>query len=425
MPFISSSYPRKIDLSKKLGRFKNGWRNSELILWLIPLSLTLLSSALIASTQRQSFYVTWHQHLITASCGLFVALLIAQLHIERLRQLLPYLYMATISSLVAVQLLGVSALGAQRWLSIGGVNIQPSEIAKIVVIITLASILEKQKFNTPLELFRPIAVIIIPWFLVFIQPDLGTSLVFGAILLVMLYWSGMPLEWALLFLSGVITAVLVGLFHWGLFIWIPYMGFLAYRSLPRKNISSFLTITLLSCLASITPWLWNNALKEYQRDRLILFLDPSKDPLGGGYHLIQSTIGIGSGGIFGTGLLNGQLTKLRFIPEQHTDFIFSALGEETGFLGTVLVSFGFFLLILRLLMISREAYTEFESLVVIGIATMIIFQVVVNIFMTIGLGPITGIPLPFMSYGRTSLIVSFMAIGLCISVSRRTKSFRS
>ena len=151
----------------------------------------------------------------------------------------------------------------------------------------------------------------------------------------------------------------------------------------------------------------------------MLFLDPTKDPLGGGYHLLQSTVGIGSGGLFGTGLLQGQLTKLRFIPEQHTDFIFSALGEETGFIGTILVVTGFALLMGRLLQVAREARTDFESLVVIGVATMVMFQVVVNIFMTIGLGPVTGIPLPFMSYGRSAMVVNFVALGLCLSVARR------
>ena len=172
-------------------------------------------------------------------------------------------------------------------------------------------------------------------------------------------------------------------------------------------------------MASTTPWLWLHGLKDYQRERLVLFLDPTKDPLGGGYHLLQSTVGIGSGGLFGTGLLQGQLTKLRFIPEQHTDFIFSALGEETGFIGTILVVTGFSLLMGRLLQVAREARTDFESLVVIGVATMVMFQVVVNIFMTIGLGPVTGIPLPFMSYGRSAMVVNFVALGLCLSVARR------
>ena len=163
-----------------------------------------------------------------------------------------------------------------------------------------------------------------------------------------------------------------------------------------------------------------NLLKAYQRERLLLFLDPAKDPLGGGYHLLQSTVGIGSGGMFGLGLLKGQLTKLRFIPEQHTDFIFSALGEEMGFLGTIFVVLCFAILVIKLLRIARRACSDFESLVVIGIGTMLMFQVVVNIFMTIGLGPVTGIPLPFMSYGRTALMVNFFAMGLCLSVARQS-----
>ena len=205
------------------------------------------------------------------------------------------------------------------------------------VIITLAYILERQEFDNPFQLLKPTILVIPPWFMVFIQPDLGSSLVFGAILLVMLYWAGMPVDWVLLFLSFILTAIFAGIFPLGLFLWIPLMGFLAYRSLPKKSLSTFLIISSLVAIARFTPWLWINALKDYQRDRLILFLDPAKDPLGGGYHLLQSTVGIGSGGFWGTGLLQGQLTKLRFIPEQHTDFIFSALGEEMGFIGIVLV----------------------------------------------------------------------------------------
>ncbi len=416
--------PRVSEISMRKRRLIGGnFRDSELILWITPLSLVTLSSLLIASIQRQAFYSTWSQHLITALIGLSLTFIFSKLHLESFRQWLLPLYLITVVSLVSVKIFGVSALGSQRWLSIAGFNIQPSEIAKITLIIILASVLEHQRFDAPIYLWKPLSVILFPWFLVFIQPDLGTSLVFGAVLLIMLFWAGMPLEWLLLFLSGILTAILVGLFHWGLYFWIPLMGVLAYRSLPKKFFSASITITSLIGIAFATPWLWSNALKDYQRDRLILFLDPAKDPLGGGYHLIQSTIGIGSGGVFGTGLLQGQLTKLRFIPEQHTDFIFSALGEEMGLVGTMIVTCAFFLLIYRLLTIARNAHTKFESLVVIGITTMIMFQVVVNIFMTIGLGPITGIPLPFMSYGRTALLVSFIALGCCLSVSRRSKSF--
>tara|TARA_Y100001968_G_C19363579_1_gene721178 strand:- start:398 stop:1399 length:1002 start_codon:yes stop_codon:yes gene_type:complete len=324
-------------------------------------------------------------------------------------------------SLIAVSTFGTSALGAQRWLSIGGINIQPSEIAKLVSILVLAGILDRHKVQSPNDLLRPLSIIFIPWVLVFIQPDLGTSLVFGAVLLTMLYWSGMPLEWVLLALSLIVTSILSGTFPLILFFWIPLNGFLAYRSFPLKKIFFSLTIFIHTIIGFCTPWLWNYALKGYQRDRLILFLDPAKDPLGGGYHLIQSKIGIGSGGILGTGLLQGELTKLRFIPEQHTDFIFSALGEETGFLGTLIVITSLFLLMIRLIKIARLSRTDFESLVVIGIATMFMFQVVVNIFMTIGLGPVTGIPLPFMSYGRTALLINFISLGLCLSVARRSQ----
>jgi rod shape determining protein RodA len=170
--------------------------------------------------------------------------------------------------------------------------------------------------------------------------------------------------------------------------------------------------------------LWNNFLQPHQRDRLTLFLDPNKDPLGGGYHLLQSTVGIGSGQIWGTGLMQGVLTKLRFIPEQHTDFIFSALGEETGFLGSVLVVIAFAAWIWRLLQIARNARTDTESLVVVGLGAMVMFQVVVNINMTIGLGPITGIPLPFLSYGRSAMLVNWIAIGLCASVSHHSRLLR-
>jgi rod shape determining protein RodA len=174
--------------------------------------------------------------------------------------------------------------------------------------------------------------------------------------------------------------------------------------------------------AVLTPHLWAHGLREYQRERLVLFLDPAKDALGGGYHLLQSKVGIGSGGLWGTGLMHGQLTKLRFIPEQHTDFIFSALGEEMGFLGCTLIVAAYLLLCWRLLKIAMLARTDVESLVVVGVAAMLMFQVVVNICMTIGLGPVTGIPLPWLSYGRSAMLVNFLGIGFCAAVSRRGRA---
>ena len=414
---------QKFKTLRRLFLLPRNWKNFEFILWLVPLALVFVSGVLIASTQRQADYAIWYQHWVTAAVGIILAFLLAQVPLERLRVFLIPFYLITVLGLVAVRFVGTSALGAQRWLSIGSFNIQPSEIAKITIIISLAALLERLKFDSPLNLWKPGLVILIPWLLVFIQPDLGTSLVFGAVLLIMLYWSGMPFQWGFLIVSAFFTAIFAGIFPLFLCVWIPFLGFLAYRSLPFKKAFTFLIFAFHGLIGLVTPWLWINLLKDYQRDRLILFLDPSKDPLGGGYHLIQSTIGIGSGGFLGTGIFQGQLTKLRFIPEQHTDFIFSALGEETGFLGSIFVIILFLIFIVRLITIARDANSDFESLVVIGIGAMFMFQVIVNIFMTIGLGPITGIPLPFMSYGRTALLVNFFSLGLCLSVARRGRSF--
>ncbi len=427
-------------LVRRPGNRQGRGRERDWILWSVPLAMVTISSFLILSIERQealkglssfSFSVIgllqfmnaqlWLSQLVTALFGIVVALLLAKLRLERLKPLLIPIYIATVISLIAVRVIGVTALGAQRWISIGPFNIQPSEFAKLSAILLVAAVLDRHPVERPVDLLRPLGIISIPWLLVFIQPDLGTSLVFGALLLTMLYWSGMAFEWLVLLLSPLITALLAGLFPWGLAAWIPLTLGIAYRSLPWKKVAMALVLTVQSAAALVTPWLWQNGLQDYQRDRLVLFLDPTKDPLGGGYHLLQSTVGIGSGGLVGTGLLQGQLTKLRFIPEQHTDFIFSALGEELGFVGTILVVLGFALLMGRLLQVAGKARTDFESLVVIGVATMLMFQVVVNIFMTIGLGPVTGIPLPFMSYGRSAMVVNFIALGFCLSVARRSR----
>ena len=389
------------------------------LLWWIPLGMIFVAGILIASTQRQAGYADWYQHWITAAVGLGIALLLARVPIERITRWPWPIYGAMVASLIAVRVIGVSALGAQSWINIAGFNVQPSEFVKVGAILLLARVLARHPVERPVDLVRPVAIIGFPWLLVLIQPDLGTSLVFGGVLLVMMFWSGMPGAWLVLFMSPVITAILSGTVPWLLLGWIPVMVWLAWKSLPWKRLAPLVVVLVQGAFAVGTPWLWNNFLQPHQRDRLTLFLDPNKDPLGGGYHLLQSTVGIGSGGWFGTGLMQGHLTLLRFIPEQHTDFIFSALGEETGFIGSALVVVGFVVWIWRLLQIAGKARSDVESLVVVGVGAMVMFQVVVNINMTIGLGPITGIPLPWLSYGRSAMLVNFIALGLCASVARR------
>lgn len=412
----------------RLGAKARGKRRQRIqfdpVLWGIPVFLTLLAGVLIASTQRQSPLADWENHWITAVVAIGAAVGLSRVALKHLQQLLLPVYIATLVSLLAVKLVGTSALGAQRWISIGGFNIQPSEFAKLAAILLLAGILAKHPIERPVDLVRPMAVISVPWAMVFIQPDLGTSLVFGAVLLAMLYWAGLPLEWLVLLISPLPTALIAGLLPWGLIPWFALLAFLAWRSLPWKAIAVAVSLAINGLFAWITPLLWEHGLKDYQRDRLILFLDPTKDPLGGGYHLLQSTVGIGSGQIFGTGLMQGQLTKLQFIPEQHTDFIFSALGEEAGFIGCVVVLVAYLVWAWRLLQIAGQARSDFESLVVIGVLAMVMFQVIININMTIGLGPVTGIPLPWLSYGRFALLVNFMGIGLVASVEREARRAR-
>ncbi len=394
-------------------------------LLIIPLILVIISSILIKSVQREFLQTDYLNHLLTGFLGYFLAVLISYIPLERIRKYVIPFYLCSLLSLLLIYFFGISVYGAQRWLSLGIFSFQPSEVAKLSTVLILALSLERRTIASLKDVIIPFLIVVVPWLLIFFQPDLGTSLVVIVLTFVMLYWSQMPIEWILILVFCILTSIFFLLFPNLLFIWIPFMGYLAYRSSKNKIIFSILTITLHSFVVFLTPIFWEFGLKDYQKDRLILFLDPSRDPLGGGYHLLQSKIAIGSGGFIGTGLLQGKLTNLQFIPEQHTDFIFSALGEELGFVGCIFVIFLFFILVSQLINVSKNARTNFESLIVIGIVSIFLFQIVINLFMTIGLGPVTGIPLPFMSYGRTSLLINFISIGLALSTLLRSRTLRN
>ncbi|KGF91388.1 MULTISPECIES: rod shape-determining protein RodA [Prochlorococcus] len=408
-------------LSKKY-KFSRGFLFSPILL--IPLCLVIISGFLIKSIQGDLLVSNYSTHILTGFLGYFLAYLISYIPLERIRKYLIPFYLCTLISLFLVYFVGISVSGSQRWLNLGILSFQPSEVSKLSTVLTLALVLDKKIISTIRDLVLPLLVVIFPWILIFFQPDLGTSLVLVVLTGVMLYWAQMPIEWILILVFCIVTSILYLTFPTVLCVWIPFIGYLAYRSSKKKIIFSVLAISFHFFIAKFTPILWQYGLKEYQKDRLVLFLDPNRDPLGGGYHLIQSKIAIGSGGLFGTGLLQGKLTNLQFIPEQHTDFIFSALGEELGFLGCIIVLFLFFFLIKKLINIAKSARSDFESLIIIGIAATFLFQIIINLFMTIGLGPVTGIPLPFMSYGRTSLVINFISIGFVLSILKRSRSLR-
>ena len=421
--FRGISLLNKRGVFQKKEKFSGGFLFSSILL--IPLFLVVISGFLIKSIQGDFLVSNYSNHILTGFLGYFLAFFISYMPLERLRTYLIPFYFCTLISLFLIYFFGISVSGAQRWLNLGIFSFQPSEVAKLSTVLTLALVLDKKIISKISDLVLPLLVVIFPWLLIFFQPDLGTSLVLIVLTLVMLYWSQMPIEWILLLVFCIFTSIFYLTLPNVLIFWIPFMGYLAYRSSKKKIISSVLSIGFHLVVAKLTPILWQYGLKEYQKDRLVLFLDPNRDPLGGGYHLIQSQIAIGSGGLLGTGLLQGKLTNLQFIPEQHTDFIFSALGEELGFVGCMIVLFLFFFLIKKLINTATIARTNFESLIVIGIASTFLFQIIINLFMTIGLGPVTGIPLPFMSYGRTSLVTNFISIGFVLSILKRSRSLRS
>ncbi len=371
---------------------------------------------MIRSAELNQGLTDWWWHWLVGLIGLILAMFIARSRYENLLQWHWILYGITNLSLIAVMIIGTSAKGAQRWITIGDFNIQPSEFAKLGVIITLAAILHARPASTIPAVLRALGVTAVPWILVFVQPDLGTSLVFGAIVLGMLYWGNANPGWLILLASPVISAILFNVFMPGWFIWTAIMGIIGWRTLPWP-LSGAIGAIVVNLVGGELGQIFWGVLKDYQKDRLILFLNPDLDPLGGGYHLIQSRIAIGAGELWGRGLHKGTQTQLNFIPEQHTDFIFSAIGEEFGLAGSFFLLFIFWLICLRLVIIAQNAKDNFGSLLAIGVLSMIVFQVVVNLGMTMGLAPVTGIPLPWVSYGRSAMLKNFLALGIVESVA--------
>jgi rod shape determining protein RodA len=382
----------------------------------LAVGLTALGGLMIQSTELHESSVEWWQHWLTGGLGLLFALMLARSRYEILMQWHWMTYAITNLSLLAVVFVGVAANGAQSWINIGSFNVQPSEFAKVGLIITLAALLHKHPASTLPALFRVLAVTAVPWVLIMLQPDLGTGLVFGAITLGMLYWADANPGWLILMLSPLVSAIIYNVFFPGWLVWALAMGVIAWLTLPFRFVSTIGAIAANFAAGKLSGILWG-LLKDYQKDRLTLFLHPEKNPLGGGYQLIQSRIAIGSGEMWGRGLYEGTQTQLNFIPEQHTDFIFSAVGEQFGFVGSIFVLIAFWLICFRLVYIACNAKENFGSLLAIGMLSMIAFQVIVNISMTVGLAPITGIPLPWLSYGRSALLTNFIALGLVESVA--------
>ncbi len=392
------------------------WRQLDWLLLMLIVGLTTFGGFTIYSTEPPGEHSYSYQHWLVSILGLAIVLVFSRWHYQLLLRWHWVIYALTNISLIAVMVTGVEANGAQSWINIAGFNVQPSEFAKIAIVITLAALLHNQDGADLKTVVRTLIITALPWGLIFLQPDLGTSLVFGAIVIAMLYWANVKTGWLILMISPLPSAILYHVYLPGWLLWVLSVAGIAWLTLPNKVVSTLSAATINLGAVELGNFFWN-LLKDYQKARLIMFLDPEQDPLGGGYHLIQSRIAIGAGKLWGQGWHQGTQTQLNFIPEQHTDFIFSGVGEEFGFLGCIILLSVFWLICIRLIWIASTAKDNFGSLLAIGILSIIVFQVVINISMTIGLAPITGIPLPWMSYGRSSLFSNFIGIGLVESVA--------
>ncbi|MFA6166438.1 MAG: rod shape-determining protein RodA [Gemmatimonadaceae bacterium] len=310
-----------------------------------------------------------------------------------------------------------TAASTKSWLAIGGVRLgQPSELAKIAVILMLARILASRKVapRSLMDLWQPALAVAVPWILIMRQPDLGTGIVFVGIFFAMLFWAGASWQLLVLVASPVVSLILAfstGL--WGAWFLVLIALVLWYRPYLVEGVAVVLANVVTGVVA---PVLWDQ-LNPYQQKRLLVFLDPSTDPQASGYHVIQSQVAIGSGGWLGKGFTLGSQKRLAFLPAQHTDFIFPVVGEELGFLGVTIALSLFLFLLLRSVRIAARSTDPFPSLVAFGLASAWFVHILVNVGMTLNLMPITGIPLPFFSYGGSFMLVCWIAVGILVRIS--------
>jgi len=341
---------------------------------------------------------------------------------RHLKKMAPYFYVLALLLLVSILFSGAGAGGAQRWLQLGPFSFQPSEISKLALIVALAAFLsERKKIQNIWEIGYVLALVGFPFFLVFKQPDLGTALVFLAILVGMLAASEASPGLLIIIVTPMVSILLRPLFY----LWLVYLlALILALFLSRAKIWDWgLILGLNIGVGGALPFIWT-MLKSYQRQRITAFLNPAADPYGAGYHALQSKIAIGSGWIFGKGFLQGSQTQLQFIPEQFSDFVFSVIGEEFGFVGSAIILGLFGLLIWRILAIASQARDPFGKMLASGVAVMIVSHVLANMGMAMGILPVVGIPLPFLSYGGSSLFMNFIAVGIVQSIAmRRQKLF--
>ncbi len=323
-------------------------------------------------------------------------------------------YWIGIVLIIAPYFIGVSDAVAKRWVHLGPFQFQPSELMKIWIIFAIARYLSKTELviSDFKSLIVPLLLVILPLAIVLRQPDLGTSIIYLMLVFPILFWAGARLYHLFIICAPVISIITAFSFY-SFFIWIVLLLVVLYFSKEKLWLAIVLFVFNLS-LGFVTPVIWNN-LKPYQQNRIMTMFNIYADPQGSGYQVIQSQTAIGSGGLFGKGIGHGTQTHLKFLPEQHNDFIFSVVGEEYGFAGVIFIICLFLILFLILINQAYHQRDRFSSLIIIGVTSILFFHAAVNIGMTIGLLPVTGLPLPFLSYGGSFVITCFLLIGLVLN----------
>lgn len=357
----------------------------DIILVLVPLILTALSVALIYSLVFTSDdKVLAFRQIIFAVIGLFAMFGFSLIDYRALRSLWWVFYLVSVLLLVIVDLFGQVSGGAMRWINLGFFQLQPSEVAKMALIIALAAFFSARVGKLRLrDYIRSVVLFIIPFLLILKEPDLGTGMIVALIYFVLVFYARPN---RIQFFTLIMLVVLF--------------------------VSTFILATF-----NIGPF--GKIIQPYQRNRIETFMDPGKDPYGQGYNVRQAQITLGSGGLFGRGLGQGSQSQLKFLPKPHTDFIFAGVGEALGFVGSAIVILLFGIFVYRILTVAAYSQDNFGMLVAAGTAAMFLFQVAINIGMNLGLTPVTGIPLPFLSSGGTSMVVSFAMLGIVQSIYLR------
>lgn len=389
-------------------------------LLLIIIGLVAIYSSTISHPTASG---NFEKQLILAAISIIAFFVVYFIPTNTFRIISLPVYLSSIFLLLAVVTLGKTVSGQKSWLMLGPIGFQPSELAKLGVILALSLFLSKK--NTDIESFKDIVLALgiglFPVFLILLEPDLGTSIIFLGMILILIFWKGISLFGLFVVLSPAFVAIasLFGTYSLIGSLLIVVVVLLIFR----KDIFFSAAVFALNLAAGFFTDYVYNAFSPHQQKRIQAFIDPMTDPLGSGYNSIQAQVAIGSGGLFGKGFLSGNQTQLQYIPAQWTDFIYCVIGEEFGFLGSVIVLILFTILFIRLLKVASITKDQFLSLVIIGILAVYFIQYIINVGMVVGILPVIGIPLPFVSYGGSSLLINVFMLAIVANIHRNRKNY--